>query len=436
MSTIVKIALFTFLLALTAYAQFPSTNPNELTGSLGPTWIDNAPYYAIRLRPEFEINKIGVGLDLNLEFDASGQLRKENFNEVSDYVSIIRYVRYGNEVDPFFIRLGALDYATLGHGSIINQYNNSPSFDTRKTGMQMNLNFDKFGFQTLYGNFGQAGVAGVRGYVHPLQFTSQTDIPVVSNIEVGATYATDFDKYARVTAFDPLTGVPTADDGALSIYGFDIGFPILRNGMTSIDLYADYSKIVDFGSGTAVGGMFHFDLSSLVKVQSKLERRFNGDHYIAGYFNTLYETERYNTTTGVSKSAALSAMTGDLNGYYGDLLVQVAGTFNIIGSFQKLDKVSNSGILHLTTDIMPTGAPYIARAGYDKVEIEDFTDLFTTDDRSYLYAEVGYKPLPYLITSMRYSWTFTPIRDGGNIIGYEPQRKIEPRVTFVYQLAQ
>ena len=75
------------------------------------------PYYRVSFRPEISFADFGVGLDLNLDFDSEGKLRTENFNEASDYLSIIRYVRYGLKNDPVFIKVGALDYYTLGHGS-------------------------------------------------------------------------------------------------------------------------------------------------------------------------------------------------------------------------------------------------------------------------------------------------------------------------------
>jgi hypothetical protein len=374
-----------------------------------------------------------------MEFDSQGKLRTENFNEFSDYLSVIRYVRYGTEADTVFVKVGALDWVTLGQGNIINTYSNSPSYDTRKTGMQLNLNFDKFGIQTIWSNLLQTGIMGARAFVHPLKFTSLTDLPILENAEVGATYAADFAGHANVrsaatSGFAP--GIPFVDvANSLTITGLDISFPLLRSDITGIDLYANYTKILTYGSGEAVGAIFHFDLSTiinLVNVRARLERRFNGDQYIAGYFDALYEIERYNESAGVAKSDALSKITGNSNGYYGDLLIKLIGTFDIIGSFQKLDNVPNSGVFHANTQVAPAQFPIIARAGYDKVNIIDFSDLVTTDDRSYLYAELGYKPYPYLITSIVYSWTFTPVRDGSEIIGYEPQRKIEPKVTFVY----
>jgi hypothetical protein len=86
----------------------------------------------------------------------------------------------------------------------------------------------------------------------------------------------------------------------------------------------------------------------------------------------------------------------------------------------------------LETDISPQDLSFIARAGYDKINIRDEKDLFKLDDRSYLYAELGYKPIPYIIVSMVYSWTFSAVKDNDkNVIDYVPQKRIEPRVYFV-----
>ena len=50
----------------------------------------------------------------------------------------------------------------------------------------------------------------------------------------------------------------------------------------------------------------------------------------------------------------------------------------------------------MRTAIEPENAPFVLRAGYDKINIQDEKDLFKLDDRSYLFAEVGYKPVEYI----------------------------------------
>jgi hypothetical protein len=435
--------LFTSFPTFAQFNDYPLQDQGYITGGLGVNWIDGQPYYRFSFRPEVSFDNFGVGLDLNLDFDSNGKLRTENFNEFTDYLSIIRYVRYGLKNDPIFVKLGALDYYTLGHGTIIQQYNNSPTYDARRIGLVADIDFGKFGLESIYGNFAQSGVFGLRAYVRPLQFSAAGEFPIIGNFEIGTSYVTDFSKYARVDSgyFDQSGKFLIAEDrGSLTILGIDAGFPIVKSSVTAITLYVDYNKIVDFGSGVATGIKFDFDGLGLLSISAKFERRFNDVKYSPSYFNSLYEIERFQSDpskgTYSAKSLELENITEKTKGYYGDLLIRVMNLFDIYGAYQKLDKDPKSGILNLRTSIEPEEAPFVLRAGYDKIYIQDEKDLFKLDDRSYLYTEVGYKPVPYLLFSILYNWTFTPIRDSGkNIVGYKPQKRIEPRISFIFPIS-
>lgn len=428
-------------LSFSQFRGFPKPNNGELTGGMGLKWIDGELFYSIYFSPEISFANFGLGLGLSVDINSKGSLRQENFNEFSDYLSIIRYLRYGLKGEPVFIKLGALDYYTLGHGSIMHLYNNSPTFDVRKIGLVCDIHFGLFGFESIYSRFGEAGVAGLRGYVRPLQFSSAGDIPILGNLEVGATYAGDFnDKAGIVSAsYDPVQRKLNVikDDGSISIIGLDLGLPVIQGSLLNLILYTDYANIIGFGSGTATGVLMNFNPLGLVSGSVKLERRFNGSGYIPSYFNSLYEVERFkfDTTTGILKSKAqLLAQNSKLgNGYFGELSVNALGIFNILGSYQRLDKHPTSGILHIEGEVAPEGIPFLARTGYDKVNIIDEKDLFTLDDRSYLFFELGYKPYPFMIVSMLYNWTYAPVRDNNDkVIDFKPQKRIEPRVYFIY----
>jgi len=428
-----------------SFAQYTQYQPGEgiLAGGMGITWINGAPNYTFRIFPEFQFSKVGVGLDLNLEYTASGKLRTENFNEFSDYLSVIRYIRYGQKGDPFYARLGALDYATLGHGSIMYLYNNSPSFDNRKVGIELDADFTNYGFESVYGNFGKEGLIGIRGYVRPLQFTALSEIPIIGMLETGMTLVSDLNENAGVISgnydADNDVFIPKVDEGNTTIIGFDLGLPLLRTSVIDIDAYMDYAKIVKFGSGVATGLSMNYKGFGLLNLRAKLERRFNGDNYLPSYFNSFYEIERFrlDKTTGVlsTKAQQLEAATDQTNGYYGELYGSVMGLFKITGSFQKLDRQPESGILHIAGELSAKDFPYVVRAGYDKINIKNLGDLFTMDDRSYLFFEFGYKMQQYILVSMVYYWTYEPVRDlQKNIVGYKPQKRVEPRISFIYPL--
>ncbi|MFO7445144.1 MAG: hypothetical protein R6W90_02210 [Ignavibacteriaceae bacterium] len=432
--------LFYSVSAFAQFDQFPRPGQGQLEGGFGLNYIDGDLHYSFHFRPELSFLNFGVGLDLSLDFDKEGNLRKENFNELSDYFSIIRYVRYGLKNDPLYIRLGAIDWYTLGHGTIMYRYNNNPGFDNRNNGLVVDIDFGQFGFESIYGRFGEAGVVGVRGFVKPLQFTEAASIPVIGNLEVGASFTGDYHENAGVTNgyINPENNFePLRDEGSINIIGLDIGLPVISTSMFNVELYYDINKIINFGAGSAAGIMVNFGGLGLVTASAKLERRFNGDNYIPSYFNSLYEIQRFriDTASGIvsSKAHQLEAATDNSNGYYGELGVNVLGLFDIIGSYQRLDKDPESGILFLSTEINPEDGSFLARAGYSKSNIKDEKDLFTLDDRSYLFTELGYKPMPYLLVSMVYSWTFTPVRGANDdVISYEPQRRIEPRISFIF----
>jgi hypothetical protein len=413
-------------------------------GGVGMTWIDGEAYYLVSLAPEIAFGKWGVGLDLNLHVSSTDQkIRKEDFDETYDYIRIIRYVRYGSKGEEIYVRVGALDYARLGHGFILYNYKNSPSFDNRKVGAELDLDFGKWGLETVYGDFAAASVLGMRGYTRPVQFTPAASIPVIGGLEVGATFVSDVRSDSRdtgvvITPLGASFDTSTYNSGAMSVIGFDLGLPLFKLPVADATLYLDYAKIFNYGSGFATGIDFNFSALGLVKVFTKFERRFGQtDKFMPAYFNTFYELERYQMTPGnfQSKAKALEQTISPGPGYFGSLLVDVLGTIQAEGSYQKLDLHPTSGILHIGAN---TGSkiPLISlSAGYDKKYIKDNADVFTLDERSLLYAEVGYKPYPFMIVSTLYSWTFAPEKDAsGNVTGYSPQKRITPKVSFVFPL--
>ncbi len=437
------IILFVVVISFLTKAQFneyPLPQNGKLEGGLGLNWINGQLYYTLHFTPEISFSDFGVGLDLMLNFDEDGNIRKENFNTFSDYLSVIRYVRYGFKNDPVYAKLGALDYYTLGHGSIVYAYNNSPSIDNRKTGVLLDLDFGQLGFESIYSSFAQAGILGLRGYVRPLKFTSLSEIPVIGDLEVGLSYVGDYnDKAGVITGYySSVAGdfSPIIDEGSINIIGADIALPLLASEMLDVKIYTDYAKIMDYGSGVAMGIMGGLNPYGLVSANAKLERRFNQKHYLPSYFGPLYEIERFQVgkdETVQSKIQRLKLNDKADNGIFGELGLNVLGIFNITGSYQRLDKTPQSGILHLYSEIAPEEFPFLLRAGYDKTNIGNETAIFKLDDKSYLFFELGYKPVEFLVVSFVYDWTFTPVRDADkNVINYVPQKRIEPRIYFVY----
>lgn len=409
------------------------TNQQMVTGGVGMTIIDGTPYYLFHLFPELSFGKIGVGLDLNIRVGEDGKVRSEDFKDAYSYLQLIRYVRYGNKNEPFYARLGTLDYSQLGHGFIMYMYQNSASYDLRKVGVEFDADFQKIGFESMYSDIGGGGVLGLRGHVSPLQYTNAASIPVIGGLETGATLASDVNANANKTWGDSVGATRLAEGGgALSIVGVDVGLPLLSLEIIRSTLYADYAKIISYGSGAAVGVSLGLRGLGLFTIGAKYERRFVGDQFLPSYFDAFYERDRYqilDTSRFMSKAQMLKNARS-YDGYFGELFISVLNTFNIIGGYLSPVGVGNAGMLHMELQTSTALPGILLTGGYDKKNIGS---IFKLDNNSLLYAQVGYKPVPYLVVSMLYQWTFTEVRDGksGNVLGYEAQKRVEPRVDFV-----
>ena len=414
-------------------------DPSSIAGGLGLTWINGQEYYLVNIAPDLAFGNFGVGLDINLLVGSTDhKIRKVGFDSTAyDYLRMIRYLRWGHKGDDVYARVGTLDYAQLGHGFIMYLYNNSPSYDARRLGSEFDLSFGKYGLETVYGDFGRLGVVGVRAHVDPLKFTTLGAVPVLGGLELGATWAGDLRRDSKDTRDTVVNGVPTASNtGAIDIVGADIGFPLVRVPTVSSTLYADYAKILSFGSGEAVGLQTDFSGLGLVNIFTKFERRWTGEEFIANYFDTFYELDRYNLAGTVfsSKAQMLENVTSAEPGFFGDLTFAILGKLQIRGTYSKLDKVDTSGTLHIGTSTGSMIPIFIVDAGYDKKYIKNSKDVFTLDQRSLLYASIGYKPYPFMIVSMLYTWTFEPVVDANGNTYFTTQKRVEPKVSLVFPL--
>ena len=430
MKILVIILLMLMVLSVTANAQFQNSTASMMGRSsgyvpmgFGATFIDGETYYLVCIAPEVAFGQLGIGLDLNLRFNTQGKLRMGDYAKFEDYLRIVRYVRWAQKGEPFYVRIGQLDYSLLGHGSIIYDYRNSASYDLRRTGIEFDLNFEKYGLESLYSDITGRGLLGLRGYIKPLKFLGLTKIPVINNFEVGATYARDLNQYADVTHID-------SSRAGLSIYGFDFGLPIISYSFLKSTLYYDFAQIANYGHGSTIGINMNFSGMGILNMRGKYEYRINGANYIPAYFNAFYEHDRFNFLSRLSKSDTLSHIAAN-QGYFGEFIMSILNTFYIIAGYQAPSDIENQGILHAELQL-PEVTGIVVRGMFDKARIGR---VFILDDNSILSAEIGYKPVKYLLVSMLYQRTFSNRNQDGSLRAdgsFEKQDRVEPKISFVY----
>ena len=153
-----------------------SSKPYGMGLGLGSVTIDDKIYNQIALRPEVKFGKLGVALDIAIYMDDQGNIRKDEWDEFSDYLDKFYYVRWAQQGDPFFAKLGAMDNVTLGYGILMSGYSNTTEYpQVRKVGVHTGMKIGSLGWEAFVANAKEmVGLVGGRVTYQPLK-----KIPVV-----------------------------------------------------------------------------------------------------------------------------------------------------------------------------------------------------------------------------------------------------------------
>ena len=142
--------------------------PFNMGLAVGSATINDTIYNQVALRPELSFGKLGIGLDLVMYIDNEGNVRKDEWDEPSDFIDKLLYIRWGQKSDPFWLVWGSLDNVTLGYGGLLSGYSNMIEFPSvRKVGINTGFGFGNFGTEIFLSNmkdFSRGGtLMGLRG---------------------------------------------------------------------------------------------------------------------------------------------------------------------------------------------------------------------------------------------------------------------------------
>jgi hypothetical protein len=170
----------------------PPEKPFNMGLGVGSATLDGEIYNQIALRPEFKLGNLGIGLDLVLYVDNEGNVRKDEWDEASDFVDKFLYIRWGEKSDPFWFKVGSLEGVTLGYGGLLSGYSNMMEFPSiRRVGLNTGGNFGNFGTELFFSNvkdFTRGGtLMGLRG-----TFTVSENLP----LKLGVSYVTDMNQFS------------------------------------------------------------------------------------------------------------------------------------------------------------------------------------------------------------------------------------------------
>ena len=181
----------------------PIENPNggsppkpfSMGLGIGSATLDGVLYNQLALRPEINIWKLGIGLDLVLYVDNEGNMRMEEWdikNDPSLLLDKILFLRFGKKEDPIWIKYGSIESMTLGYGGLMNSYSNMMEFPSvRRVGINTGLNIGPIGGELFLSNIKDLSrggtVIGTR-----MSYTVSDNIP----LKIGFNYILDANMFS------------------------------------------------------------------------------------------------------------------------------------------------------------------------------------------------------------------------------------------------
>jgi len=361
---------------------------------LGSVTIDGKIYNQIALRPELKLGKLAVSLDVAFYMDENGNIRKNEWDEVSDYLDKIYYIRWGQQGDPFFAKVGALDNVTMGYGILLNGYSNTTEYpQVRKVGVHTGMQGGKMGWEAFMANvkevtgpglmagrftykpvnklplvFGTTVVADVYPYkglpdndedevADALDLYPNADDNVVLD-SLRDNFSLDQRNFLRDNGFNIPTesivqnGITKLSDydrilnGAVSV---DVGMPVINKKWFNLVVYGQAASFIPVedsalvyangaytrvpftpGFGFAVPGV----RMGLFKIANlTLEYRYAGENFLFGYWDKVYDYERVQIRDNqIFTKQQMALMTSQSQGVYGAFDVNILN-YLILGSY-------------------------------------------------------------------------------------------------------
>lgn len=401
--------------------------------------IDEDYFVTLDLYNNMTIGPVTFGLHVPLRLRVldedpadDGVIREEDWDEVSDFARLLRFVELNlrGESWRFRGRFGALDGESLGHGTILAGYHNYLDINHYQAGLVLDVAIKYGGVQFMLDNLLGPELFGMRAHLRPTMFF--TDNRWANKLVMGLSYVADTNApvylAGKPVAFlpyrvNPLVTAVTDDkknlmvasSKNLAVVGIDFEYAVLQNKIIDLVPYVDVNFLFDLdtGAGLHIGTFFNVRIPTPVgpTLLTRLEYRVVGDGYAPRYFDSLYEVQRLQFSPSMKNTLGLpltkvgwlrSGETGT-NGWLGELYFDFAGWVRVGGTYEDYDGPDNAALtlslLLPKLSIVKAGA-YFMRRGFD-----GFDEAFDLDN-ALLNAWVkfrAYGPL-YLTASYTRSW--------------------------------
>lgn len=360
--------------------------------------------------------------------DGGPAVRRELWDEPSEYARVLRWIEYASPYDGVYFRGGELPNVRIGHRTIIDSYDNAMNSDHYQWGVHHNLNTRYGGFETFVDNVTDPDAMALRLYARPWAFINPSS--AARRLAFGATLAGD-QNAPRQLVLTPQGDLEASDTGdpivalgePTGLLGWDVEMQLVASERVSITPYTDVNTHFGVGTGWHVGSFFGFQLTDTIVLDMRAEYRLLGRRYEPAYVGRTYEIERLvylpvrGETLAVPKLDFVSRQDSRRrNGYYAELGFNFAELVYVSGGWEDQTGANNNSawaqLRVPALSVVQFGAYYV------NTRFEGAAGLFDLEN-ALAVAEARVSPLPwlYLDGQVRRRWEvsddgdYSPVND-------------------------
>ena len=388
----------------------------------------------LSLRPNIDVGKFGIGLDVNINFSFAQEdgspgfrIREEDWVPTETrtffdlYLPLIRYLRFGEKGDDFYAAIGTIDNFLLGNGFIMSGYSNTQFLpEQRVSGFSFDLDANVFdfpylGIETVIGNLAALDILGGRIYTRPIYWTN---VPAIQDLQVGFTAVLDRDPfyYEKKAISSDYAAHFDAEENVV-VFGVDLRLPLFAEEAVKLALFSDLvfqNENIGFMAGFG-GKLFDFlTYGAQVRV---LEQNFTPNYFDTHY--DLYRAQQWEIYKAGKASVLVPAYSGWLASLGIDVIdSQILLNVTLGGPFEpdvQIDQLNStlSANLHLDPKLL---AGFGLDLSYQKKFIKKIEDIISPEN-AVIRAAIGFDTGDVniaMIYDLKYNPTPSPTQVDGN----------------------
>jgi len=301
----VLVATFASTVALLAAQPHGWTEETSAGGWLGVGAFGSNLATTLDVGLDVADDTYAVGVGARLRYLAGEGLRREDWDDASELLRVMRYAVYRRTFDDddggaplrLSVAAGALGGVVLGHGAVVDGYATGVDVDHGRVGAQASVDGGLFAFEALVDDLAAPRVVGARSqwrYGDRVRF----GFSIIGDLSAPRGPAADG---AAVQGRSEVLPFVVADGEYR---------PAIPDERFELRAYTDLVSAIGVGSGVHLGGAGTASLGNArARVTARGELRLGTDGYLGGWIGPLYDLAR-DTQLAQARAGGLAGLGG------------------------------------------------------------------------------------------------------------------------------